>query len=415
MSQVTAVLIGAGGRGIHAYAPYALERPDRLRFVAVADPDPVRRQEFAARYRVDEAMCFTGWEQLLARPRLAEAAIICTQDRMHYAPAMAALAAGYHVLLEKPISPDPRECVELAETARRHGRLLAVCHVLRYTPFFATLKRLLDEGRIGRLISIQHNENVSYFHMAHAFVRGHYRNSTESSPMILAKCCHDMDIMLWLAGADCVRLASFGSLLHFRPEEAPPGAPARCLDGCPAQDQCPYDAARIYLNPPVPWLTLMIGDGSREGMLQALRTGPYGRCVYRCDNDVVDHQVVSIEFANGVTAAFTMCGFTQEVSRTIKLMGTHGEIRGYMEGNEIEVSEFSTGRLDIVRIAAPAEGHGGGDVELIKNFTSMVAEDCTASPTSAETSVQSHLMSFAAEKSRREGRVVVMEQYRNEF
>ena len=197
------------------------------------------------------------------------------------------------------------------ETARKRGKVLSVCHVLRYTPFFSKIKELLDKGCIGRLISIQHNENVGYWHYAHSFVRGNWRNSEDSSPMILAKSCHDMDIMLWLAGADCRSISSYGSLTHFKSENAPEGAPYRCMDGCPVQNECPYYAPRLYLTENTSWPTSVISaDTGIEARTKALREGPYGRCVYRCDNNVVDHQVVAIEFKNDVTAVFTMSAFT---------------------------------------------------------------------------------------------------------
>jgi hypothetical protein len=233
----------------------------------------------------------------MEQPKLADAALICTMDRLHYQPAMKGLEKGYHILLEKPMSPVPKECIELAESAKKYERILSVCHVLRYTPFFSTLKKLLEDGRIGKLLTIQHNENVAVWHYTYAFVRGRWNNSIESSPMILQKSCHDMDILYWLAGEECSRLSSFGSLLHFKRENAPAGAPERCLDGCPAENNCPHNAYRHYLSKNAYWIKDMISfDGSFEAREKALREGPYGRCVYKCDNNVVDHQVVNLEF-----------------------------------------------------------------------------------------------------------------------
>jgi len=283
-----------------------------------------------------------------------------------------------------------------------------ICHVLRYTDYFSYIKRVLDEGRIGRLISIQHNENVAYWHQAHSFVRGNWRNSEESSPMILAKSCHDMDLLLWLAGADCVKVSSFGGLTHFKATIAPEGAPKRCLDGCPAKNSCPYYAPNIYLTKETGWPTSVICDDMcLEARTKALKEGPYGRCVYYCDNNVVDHQVVILEFANEVTASFTMCAFTQQGGRTLKLMGTLGEIRGNMEKNEIEINYFLTGVKEVVNIKKSTDGHGGGDFGIMRKFVELVqADNGVKGPTSADKSVQSHIMAFAAEKSRLEGRVV---------
>lgn len=414
MEPVKVALIGAGLRGVN-YLEYAVHQPHELQVVAVAEPVAERRRAFQVRHGIAEAMCYESADELLAAPKLADAVLICTQDKQHYEPTMRALAAGYHVLLEKPMSPDPGECIRMAEQAERSNRTLSICHVLRYTPFFSTIKELLDRGAIGRLISIQHNENVGYWHQAHSFVRGNWRRKDESSPMILAKSCHDLDILAWLADSECVRVSSFGSLTHFTSSEAPAGAPLRCLDGCPVADDCLYYAPRQYLTDNTDWPTSAISDDpSYDARYQALQTGPYGRCVYHCDNDVVDHQVVNMEFANAVTVAFTMSAFTRDVSRTLKLMGTKGEIRGAMEKNEIEIVHFGTGKVETISFGGLDGhiGHGGGDMRLIKDFLRLVrAEGKGDSLTSAQRSVQSHLIAFASEQSRVEGQVVSLAQF----
>lgn len=405
MKKVTLAVIGAGQRGVN-YGSYASRYPHEVQIVAVADPNARRRERFQSLHGIADTHCFASWEDLLARPGLADAVLICTQDVMHFEPAMRALQAGYHVLLEKPMSPRPEECIKMGAYAAETDRIFAICHVLRYTNFFATLKQLLDEGSIGRLVSIQHNENVAFWHYAHSYVRGNWRNTAASSPMILAKSCHDMDILLWLAGAECRSISSFGSLTHFKSENAPEGAPLRCLDGCPAADTCPFYAPRVYLTGETGWPASTISDDvSREALTKALEEGPYGRCVYHCDNDVVDHQVVNIEFANQVTAAFTMCAFTNDVSRTLKLMGTGGEIRGIVdrEKSEIEVVEFSTQTRKRINLQSEggAQGHGGGDFGIVRNFVRLIQDERQQqSLTSAALSVQSHLMAFAAEESR---------------
>ncbi|MEK0317229.1 Gfo/Idh/MocA family protein [Cohnella sp. 56] len=414
MKPVKVALIGAGLRGIN-YLEYAIHQPHELQVVAVAEPVAERRRAFQVRHGIPEDMCFESADALLASPKLADAVLICTQDRQHYEPTMQALAAGYHVLLEKPMSPDPGECIRMAEQAERANRVLSICHVLRYTPFFSTIKELLDRGAIGRLMSIQHNENVGYWHQAHSFVRGNWRRKDESSPMILAKSCHDLDILAWLADSECVRVSSFGSLTHFTAAEAPAGAPLRCLDGCPVADGCLYYAPRQYLTDNTDWPTSAISDDpSYEARYRALQDGPYGRCVYHCDNDVVDHQVVNMEFANAVTVAFTMSAFTRDVSRTLKLMGTKGEIRGAMEKNEIEIVHFGSGKVETISFGGVDGhvGHGGGDMRLVKDFLRLVRADGKGdSLTSAQRSVQSHLIAFASEQSRVDGQVVSLEQF----
>jgi len=409
MKKITVALIGAGLRGVN-YLEYALQHPEELQVVAVAEPIVERRESFKLKHGLEDNQCFESWDDFFAAPKLADAVLICTQDKQHFDPTIKALEAGYHVLLEKPMSPDAKECVLMGDMALRYNRVFSICHVLRYTHFFSTIKNILDNGIIGKLMSITHNENVGYWHQAHSFVRGNWRRKEESSPMILAKSCHDLDILLWLADSDCVRVSSFGSLSHFTSSQAPEGAPKRCLDGCPVSDECLYYAPKQYLTSDINWPTSAISDDlSYDARYKALQEGPYGRCVYHCDNDVVDHQVVNLEFANSITAAFTMSAFTKDVSRTIKLMGTLGEIRGAMEKNEIEIIYFASGKVEKVSLEDMGGhvGHGGGDMGLIKDFLRLVREDGESQGlTSAEKSVQSHLMAFAAEQSRIEGTVI---------
>lgn len=444
---VTLAIVGAGNRGADVYARYVLEHPDEARVVAVADPDPSRREALAEAHGVAPHRRYASWEALLAGERLADAIVIATPDRQHVEPAVRALELGYDVLLEKPIAPTPdgvRRVAEAQTRARALGGRLAptvtVAHVLRYTPFFAAVKRVLDEGRIGTLVAVQYTENIGYWHFAHSYVRGNWRRAADSSPMILAKACHDLDMLRWLVGRPWRRLSSYGSLVHFRPENAPPGAPARCTDGCPHAERCPFDAVRFYVESLRDWtdwpVSVVTRDPTPQGRLEALRRGPYGRCVYRCDNDVVDHQVVAIEFDGGATAALTVCGFTEENTRTLKLMGTRGEIRGHLEKGEIEVRRFTgaprgpgapgvgAAAGDVAAAGGTAGGdpwevlrvptqgrHAGGDEGLMAAFVRRVrARKAGEAPgealTSLEESVESHLMAFAAEESRLSGRAV---------
>lgn len=417
MKPIKTVLIGAGQRGADAYAPYALEYPDEIQFVAVAEIDDERREVFRKLYKIEEAYCFKTWEELLEQPKLADAAIICTQDRMHFKPTMKALERGYHVLLEKPMSYDAKECVLMGEAANKYNRVFSICHVLRYTPFYTHIKDIIESGEIGEVMAVQQIEKVGYWHQAHSFVRGNWRNSEETSPMILQKSCHDMDIILWLVGVDCKCISSFGSLGHFKEENAPEGATKRCLDGCKVRSECPYYAPRIYIDWKDNWQADVIRkvvslDTSTPALLKALKEGPYGRCVYYCDNNVVDHQVVNIEFKNGVTASFTMSAFTYDGGRTIKLMGTKGQVDGNMETNEIEVIDFLTGTKKSYAIKVNAAGHGGGDKGIMQDFVELVqAEGGKEGKTAANRSVQSHLMALAAEKARVENKVVNIEEY----
>lgn len=412
MGKITAALIGAGDRG-NAYASYALSHPAEITFVAVAEPDDEKRKLFQKRHGIPDGNAFRNWEELLAKPRMADATLICTMDRLHFAPTARAIESGYQILLEKPMAVDPLECIRMAELAEEKGTILTICHVARYTAFFSRLKALVDKGRIGRLVSIQHNENVAYYHYAHSFVRGNWRNTGQSSPMLLQKSCHDLDIIHWIVGSECTKISSFGSLTHFTAEHAPAGAPERCLDGCPAEDICPYHTRRNYLAPEAPWVREMISlDQSIEGRTRALATGPFGRCVYRCDNDVVDHQVVNMEFANGVTVMFSMHGFAVRHGRSIRLVGTKGEIRGASEQMEIEVSDFLTETTETIHLRPSVYSHGGGDYNIMHDFVRNVSSGAaTDNLTSARESVHSHILAFAAEKSRLEATTVDVSRY----
>ena len=403
MKQVTAVLVGAGARG-QVYAEYARQHPEELRIVAVAEPRQDRRELACRAHGVGPERSFSSWEPLLEKPRMADAALICTLDGLHTAPALAALEKGYHVLLEKPMSNSEAECRAIAAAAERGGRVLCVCHVLRYTPFYATLKRLVDEGAVDEVAALAQIENVGYWHNAHSFVRGNWRSGAVS-PMILQKSCHDMDILLWLVGRRCERVASFGSLRHFDAAHAPKGAPARCLDGCPASGSCPYYAPRIYLTENVGWPTDMLTtDLSREGREKALREGPYGRCVYRCDNDVVDRQVVNLEFEGGAVASFAMTAFTTDMARQLKITGTGGQITADMNTGRISLHRFGQADPQVIPVEAPPEtnnyGHGGGDYYLMRDFVRAVRQGGAQMLSSAQASLQGHLICFAAERSR---------------
>lgn len=415
MSRITIAIAGLGSRGKDAYAQALAQMPERAKVVAIADPDAAKVREVARQFEIPAERCFDSAEALLAELRLADALVLCTQDRQHVPQAIPALRKGYDILMEKPISPDLAQCKEILAVARETGRKVVVCHVLRYAPFYRKIKEVLDSGVLGELMSIQAIENVGYWHQAHSFVRGNWRSKEETSPMFLQKCCHDMDLMVWLTGKSCVRLSSFGSLGHFRPENAPAGAAKRCLDGCQAKDRCPYDAEKIYITSektgvaqgktgwPCDVLTLHPTEAS---IRQAIQEGPYGRCVYFCDNDVVDHQVVNLELDDGVTVSFTMCGFTSAHGRTVKVMGTRGDIWGDIEQSLIRVNEFGKPEqvVDVTALAEDLSGHGGGDRRLLADFLNSVRQGkASGLLTGIDASLESHYVALAAEHSRLHG------------
>ncbi len=416
--MVTAILLGAGQRGYEVYGACALRHPDEVKFVAVAEPDPARRERFARDHQIPAENVFESWQEILAQPKLADAAVICTQDQMHTEPTLAALKAGYHVLLEKPMSPNASECIAMGKLAEEYNRIFSICHVLRYSAFFSTIKQIIDSGKIGEVVNIKHAEDVGFWHQAHSFVRGNWRNSDETSPMILQKCCHDMDIILWLMNKSCTKVSSMGSLTYFKPENAPEGSTMRCTEDCKVKDTCPFNAERFYLGDKTDWpVSVISADTSLEARRHALETGPYGRCVFHCDNNVVDHQVANMEFEGGATASLTMCAFTPDPARSIEVMGTKGCIHADMHKfgrdashNEIFVFDFLTKKLETIEVddGGVNTGHEGADEQLTMGFVKEVAAHNAEGRTSASRSVESHLMSLAAEKARVENRVVDM-------
>lgn len=408
MRQITVAIAGLGSRGLDAYARFQERAPEQMRIVAVADPRTERVEYAKERYHVPDSGCFDSAESLFAREKLADAAFICTMDRQHFGHARAALEKGYDILLEKPVSPVLAECEELEQLAARLGRKVIVCHVLRYTPFYQKLWELLSQGEIGELVSIQAIEKVRYWHQAHSFVRGNWRNCEETSPMILQKYCHDMDVLLWLSGRRCVTVSSMGGLTHFRPENAPEGATKRCME-CPLRETCLYSAPKFYLgelergNNDWP-VNVLCENPTPEKVLKILQTGPYGRCVYHCDNDVVDHQVVQMTLEGGVTVSFTMCAFTAQGGREIRLMGTRGEIDGDMAKNRIVVAPFGGEErvIDLTELEVDWNGHGGGDEGIVRDLLSLLRGERVDQSriTTLAHSMESHAVCLAAEKSR---------------
>jgi predicted dehydrogenase len=395
-----------------SYARWVSANPDKARVVAVAEPREHRRNLLAAEHGIPPERVFGSWQELAAAPRLADAAIVATRDDEHVAPAISLSRKGYHLLVEKPLAPTEEECRTLVAAVTAAGVLFAVCHVLRYRPYTTLLKQVVDAGRIGEVQSVQHLEPVGWWHYAHSFVRGNWRRTDEASFMLLAKSCHDIDWLRHVVGRPIERVSSFGSLNHFRPEHKPAGAAARCLD-CAVEPYCAYSSTRLYLgmvrSGSTGWpVSVLVDDVTEESVRQALRDGPYGRCVYDSDNDVVDHQVVAMEFAGGVTATFQMTAFTPHADRRTQIFGTRGSIDG--DGERLSLFDFVTGQTEELTTAAlgadAGTGHGGGDAGLMQAFTTAVATGDAAPILSGPAeSLETHLAVFAAERARHHGTV----------
>jgi predicted dehydrogenase len=453
---VKAVLAGAGSRGRDAYGRYALSHPGRLQFVAVAEPVPERRALFQRLHNIPDERAFESWDQLLASAvgRLADACVVATPDQLHYAPAMAALDLGYHLLLEKPIAPSLAQCREIAAKALERDLFVQICHVLRFTDFWRSVKGVVASGVLGKIIHYDHSENVAYWHYGHSYVRGNWKNAASSSPVIVAKTCHDLDLMAWFMGERAQGVQSIGDLTWFKPENAPPDAPDRCTDGCPHAATCPWYAPRLYmsgeeivrLGAKAPtrgiragaWLALkhpgvirflshfirplrtlvnwdewpattISTDLSPAGKQRALEQGPYGVCAYKAGNDVCDHQVSTFVYPGGVTATLMMHGFAAMEGRRVRILGTQGELNAEFlyNGERVVVSRFGGTRDEVVHergMSVSPEGHGGGDTGLGNIFTAVLlgeGDPAALGATDVMSAIESHVMAFAAEEARK--------------
>jgi len=417
---VTAVIVGAGNR-TSVYSRYAEEHPDELQIVGVVEPDVVRRKIVAERFNLPVDRCFETIEQFVNEPKFASAVFNGTMDEVHVQTTIPILKAGYDVLLEKPIGTSEKEVLELSKVASEYNRKVMICHVLRYAPFYQEIKRRVVDGVVGEIVNIQAAENVSYHHMAVSFVRGKW-NSREKcgSSMLLAKCCHDIDMITWLmSGTKPKRVSSFGSLMHFRSDRAPEGAGKRCLVDCKIENECPYSAKKNYIDQGkwgwYAWRSIQhLGPHPTvEQKIESLKTdNPYGRCVWDCDNDVVDHQSVAIEFENGTTATHNLMGGSSKPCRNIHIIGTLGEIQGCMEDgyflirhpDQSRAEGFTEERVDL---HVSGDSHGGGDLSLVEDFVRvMQGNEPSVSTTELEDSINGHLIVFAADLANEENRVV---------
>lgn len=404
----TVIVIGAGSRGT-TYAGCIAELGGRAKVIAVAEPIETRRRALAEKHGIPADMQFTTWEEVARLPKFADAVMVCTMDALHEAPAIAFAKLNYHLLLEKPMAPDPGSCTRIAAAVKEAGIMCAVCHVNRYTQYTRQLKEIIGSGALGDIVSIQHLEPVGTAHYAHSFTRGNWRNEKESSFMLLQKCCHDVDWLRYIMGKHCTGVQSFGSLHYFKAANKPAGAADRCLD-CAAhvEETCPFSAKHIYIDGAKTGLGWLLGavttDHTEEGITAALREGPYGRCVFACDNDVVDHQVVNMLFADGTTAAMTMTAFSNAGGRQTRIFGTKGEING--DSRHIHIGDHLTGKWTVVDTEIDNDGgigtgHGGGDFGIVEAFVSALEHnDPSRISSGIDETLESHLIVFAAERSR---------------
>lgn len=408
MTPVSLIAIGAGNR-LRTYMHYMETHPDKARLVAVVDPDRVRRDSLADRAGVPPRRRYADYHAMFADGIEADAVIIATPENLHFEPAMMALDAGYHILLEKPVAQSYGECVAIADKARAAGKLVSVCHVLRYYPIFVRIKEMIESGEYGKVISIHHSEEVGIDRATHSFVRGSMNREKESNPMLLAKCCHDLDLLLWMTGAHCRRVSSFGSLRWFRADNAPEGAAERCID-CSVEPACPFSAVDLYRTRGE-WTRNFIpapGETTAQVIDRQLREGPFGRCVYRCDNDVTDNQVVTMQMTDGMLVTLSVNFFTQRDCRDIDIKLTGGEIS--CDGVTLRARDFKSRRTTTYDFSPVArmKYHGGADMALINDFVDAVRNGGGDLLTGIDGSLEAHRVIFEAEKSRCTGMTVIL-------
>lgn len=418
MKKLTVALIGAGGRG-RVYTNEMLKMPEKYQVMAVVEPVDERREYAKEKHGIADNMCFTHWDDFFKLGKVADMAVIATMDKDHFVPVMKAIELGYDILLEKPVSPDPVECKKMADAAKAKGVKILVCHVLRYAPLYITMKKVIDDGLIGDIISVNAEECVGNVHQSHSFVRGNWGNSKKSSPMLLQKCCHDLDIFQWLIGKKCKKVQSFGSLKYFTEKNAPEGSPEYCYQGCPVADTCPYNAVKIYLDENSEYKdewyrkhAAGIPEPTPEQLKNIVENTQYGKCVFKCDNDVVDHQTVNLLYEDDITLTFTMTAFNKG-GRTTHIFGTKGELHA-SEG-KIEVYDFITKETSEIPIIIPNAdefGHGGGDYGIVCALYEYLMGTYTGNAASdIGISAENHIAVFAAEKSRLEGTIVDIDEY----
>ena len=424
---ITISILGMGARGAEAYGRYIYLLKDKFKIVSICDPNEYRLKKYADAFKIPAEECFADEGSFFEKKR-SDILLIATMDRLHVRQAVKALDLGYDLVLEKPISDDPEELRMLTAKAQEKGAMVMVCHVLRYHVMIRKLKELLDGGAIGRLITMDQTENVGFWHQAHSFVRGNWRNREETTPMIMAKCCHDLDLIQDFVGSRCQFVSSMGSLSYFKSENKPDGSADRCID-CKYRDTCKFSAYTIYLTnwklggqkDEIPYTLITdVLPLTEEAIVASLRESKYGRCVFACDNNVVDNQTVIMQFENGITATLKMEGFTYRGGRDFRFFGTEGEIEVREEDDTLVLRRYLE-KPQVWKISQLVDefggqgngNHGGSDQRMIDNLYAIYTTDKLNAASSIERSVESHYMALAAEKSRLNGgKLIDLTEYR---
>ena len=399
--RVTFSVVGLGGRASAYLSALQELYPNEHQVVAVADPDPVKQARARNDYGLQDNQIFDTDLKLMEQPRLSDVAIVATQDKLHLRDIRGLLAKGYDLILEKPVATTLEELQEIAAVSKSFpDQMVAVCHVLRHTVFFGEIRRILESGRFGPVVSIQHNENIGYYHFAHSYVRGPWNNSETSGPLTLTKSCHDMDILLFLLeNTHCRQISSYGALSIFNRDHYDPATMAPMCVDCPQNESCAFSAPKLYSSGKIK--SVVFDLSSVDKVRENLGTSPYGRCVYHCDNNVVDHQSTAIQFDNGITATFNLSAFSAKVNRSLKIMCQFGEIRAIEKPYLIETTDFRTDETTVTELDIRDRGHGGGDKAFVKDFMESYLHGVPFNST-LEHAIESHAMALLAEESRKD-------------
>jgi len=419
---LTIAIIGMGARGGYAYGTYLIEHKEKFKITAICDVDEYRLNKWGDMMNVPQENRFLSEEEFYKEKR-ADVLFVTTMDKLHIRMANKGLELGYNLLVEKPLSDDKKELKSLVEHAKKANKKVMVCHVLRYTVWIRKCKEIIDSGAIGRLVSIDHTENVVYWHEAHSYVRGNWHKREDCSPMIMAKCCHDLDLLQYFAQSRCKSVSSMGDLRYFKKENKPEGSADRCTN-CKFCDTCTYSAKRIYIDgwhrnheiQDFPFTLITdVYPVTEEALFKSIKEGRYGKCVFACDNNVVDNQTTIMTFENDVTATLKMEAFVRDGGRDIRFFGTDGELDLFEGQNVIILKKFNgeTETWKINELTDDLQGHGGGDHRMLDKLYDVMALDDKNVDTSIEASVESHYMALAAEKSRlKGGKLVLLKEYR---
>lgn len=412
--MVKVAILGLGSRGATTYGDYLITLND-VKISAICDIDKDKLNFYQNKYHVEKKDCFLNSEDFFKAGKLADILIIATMDQDHYSQAMKALDLKYHLLLEKPIALNLKQCLDIENKALKNNLYVVVCHVLRYSLFYKKIKEIVNSKILGNIININTTENVGYWHQAHSFVRGNWNNSNKTSPMILQKCCHDFDILNWIIDKKPLNVSSFGSLSLFKKENAPKDSSNYCYD-CKIQNNCPYNAVKYYVDSikndkDLGWpYDVVVLNPTKDKVLAAIKNGPYGRCVYKCDNNVVDHQIVNIQYEDNITATHTMCAFSKDCYRDIKIFATRGDLIANTLNNTIIYHTFVDNKefvIDVSKLTNDLSGHMGGDKLMINELLKLINKETSQLDSSIEKSVLSHVIAFAAEESRINKGVVI--------